>query len=91
MGGCWKSRVVPLGDGDEKDKPENLCLDVVGKLPRCLDMITVETVIDRVKMYFDGGAVPYLSASQYQAIEATKCVRLSINEDIRTAQNLICA
>jgi hypothetical protein len=28
-GGCWKSRVVPLGDGDEKDKPENLCVDVV--------------------------------------------------------------
>ncbi len=26
-GGCWKSRTVPLGDGDEKDK--NLCLDVV--------------------------------------------------------------
>jgi len=26
-GGCWKSRVVPLGDGDEKDR--NLCLDVV--------------------------------------------------------------
>jgi ADP-heptose:LPS heptosyltransferase len=26
-GGCWKSRTVPLGDGDEKDG--NLCLDVV--------------------------------------------------------------
>ena len=26
-GGCWKSRTVPLGDGDEKD--ENICLDVV--------------------------------------------------------------
>jgi hypothetical protein len=30
-GGCWKSRTVPLGDGDEKDKPENLCVDVVNK------------------------------------------------------------
>ncbi len=26
-GGCWKSRTVPVGDGDDKDK--NLCLDVV--------------------------------------------------------------
>ncbi len=26
-GGCWKSRVVPLGDGDAKDR--SLCLDVV--------------------------------------------------------------
>ncbi len=30
-GGCWKSRTVPLGDGDEKDKPESLCVDVVMK------------------------------------------------------------
>jgi len=30
-GGCWKSRTVPLGDGDDKDKPENLCVDVVAK------------------------------------------------------------
>jgi len=28
-GGCWKSRTVPLGDGDEKDHPESLCVDVV--------------------------------------------------------------
>ncbi len=28
-GGCWKSRAVPLGDGDEKDRPENICVDMV--------------------------------------------------------------
>jgi ADP-heptose:LPS heptosyltransferase len=28
-GGCWKSRTVPLGDGDEKDNPDKLCADVV--------------------------------------------------------------
>jgi ADP-heptose:LPS heptosyltransferase len=28
-GGCWKSRVLPLGDGDQKDEPEKLCVDVV--------------------------------------------------------------
>lgn len=28
-GGCWRSRTVPLGDGDTKDKPECLCVDVV--------------------------------------------------------------
>lgn len=30
-GGCWKSRTVPIGDGDEKDQPQNLCVDVVLK------------------------------------------------------------
>jgi len=28
-GGCWKSRTVPLDDGDAKDNPQNLCVDVV--------------------------------------------------------------
>ncbi len=52
-GGCWKSRVVPLGDGDKKD--ESLCAhpvqsgDVV--IPRCLDLITAADAIRAVKSY----------------------------------------
>ena len=53
-GGCWRSRTLPLGDGDEKDRPENLCVDVVGNLPRCMDMITAEEVIRRIEMYLAG-------------------------------------
>jgi ADP-heptose:LPS heptosyltransferase len=56
-GGCWKSRTVPLGDGDEKDRPENLCVDVVDALPRCMHMITADEVIRRVEWYFEGGAL----------------------------------
>jgi ADP-heptose:LPS heptosyltransferase len=56
-GGCWKSRTMPLGDGDEKDRPENLCVDVIGNLPRCMDMITAEEVIRRVNWHFAGGAL----------------------------------
>jgi len=59
-GGCWKSRTVPLGDGDYKDGPDELCVDVVGNLPRCMDMITAEEVIRRIECYFDGGAVDFL-------------------------------
>lgn len=69
-GGCWKSRVLPLGDGDEKDRPENLCVDVVGKLPRCLHMITAKHVIERIEFYFDGGAIQYLSRAQFSAATA---------------------
>lgn len=29
QGGCWKSRVVPLGDNDPKDAPNKLCTQVV--------------------------------------------------------------
>jgi ADP-heptose:LPS heptosyltransferase len=56
-GGCWKSRVKPLGDGDDKDLPENLCLDPVGLLPRCMDMIPAEEVIRRVELYYAGGVL----------------------------------
>jgi len=58
-GGCWRSRTLPLGDGDEKDRPENLCVDVVGQLPRCMDMITPDEVIRRIEWYYDGGALRY--------------------------------
>jgi len=69
QGGCWKSRSIPLGDGDIKDLPENLCEDVVGTLPRCMDMITAEDVIDRMKLYFNGGAIHYLSFKERSAVE----------------------
>ena len=59
-GGCWKARTVPLGDGDVNDRPENLCVDPVGQLPRCMDMITAQEVIRRIELYFEGGALRYL-------------------------------
>jgi ADP-heptose:LPS heptosyltransferase len=56
-GGCWKSRTLPLGDGDDKDRPEELCVDVVGQLPRCMDMISAQDVIQRIELYYRGGAL----------------------------------
>jgi len=60
-GGCWKSRTFPIGDGDYKDGPDELCVDVVGRLPRCMHMITADEVARRIEMYFDGGAIEYLT------------------------------
>ena len=31
--GCWRSRTLPRDDGDAKDQPGELCLDVVNRLP----------------------------------------------------------
>ena len=54
-GGCWRSRTVPLGDGDVKDRPKNLCVDVVRRdtevLPRCMEMISARAVIERIELY----------------------------------------
>jgi ADP-heptose:LPS heptosyltransferase/SAM-dependent methyltransferase len=68
-GGCWKARTVPLGDGDDKDRPEHLCVDVVDTLPRCMHLITAEDVARRIELYFDGGAVAYLTPGQHTAVE----------------------
>ncbi|MEY2408931.1 MAG: hypothetical protein QOF48_1601 [Verrucomicrobiota bacterium] len=56
QGGCWRSRVEPLGDGDEKDKPGHICVDVRDGLPRCMDQIPAAEVIRRIEIYLAGGA-----------------------------------
>ena len=56
-GGCWKSRTLPLGDGDVNDRPDALCVDVVCSLPRCMDLISPQDVINRIEYYFRGGAL----------------------------------
>lgn len=61
-GGCWKSRVLPLGDGDEKDRAENLCVNVVRNLPKCMDLIGADEVIRRVELYFKGGILQYYAS-----------------------------
>jgi ADP-heptose:LPS heptosyltransferase len=66
-GGCWKDRVAPLRDGDERDRPERRCSDVVSGLPHCLDLITAEEVIRRVDLYFNKRGQRYLSAKQLAA------------------------
>ena len=58
-GGCWKSRVVPVGDGADGDSA--LCTNRVAQLPQCMDMISSAEVIRRVESYFTGGVVRYLS------------------------------
>lgn len=53
-GGCWKSRITPLDDNDDKNK--SLCLFPVKTgsgqvIPKCMDLITAEDVIRAVQKY----------------------------------------
>jgi ADP-heptose:LPS heptosyltransferase len=66
-GGCWKDRTFRLRDGDKRDRPENLCVDVIGGLPHCMDLIRAPEVVHRIEGYFQGGVVKYLSSGQRQA------------------------
>jgi hypothetical protein len=59
---------VPLGDGDSKDQPGSLCVDVVGSLPRCMDMITPAEVCQRIETYFAGGTAAYLSLAEVDTV-----------------------
>ncbi len=54
-GGCWKSRTVPLHDGDEKDK--STCLNPVMDdypVPRCMAMISPEEACKAIESYYTG-------------------------------------
>jgi ADP-heptose:LPS heptosyltransferase len=70
-GGCWKARTVPLGDGDSKDEPGSLCVDVVGSLPKCMDMIGAAEVCARIESYFAGGTATYLSPAEVDTVRTT--------------------
>jgi hypothetical protein len=50
MGGaCWRSRVVPLGDGTELDK--HPCERPVGVVPECMTLIRPEAVAELILRY----------------------------------------
>lgn len=66
--GCWRARTTARGDGDERDAPDRLCINVAGTLPRCMDLISSGEVIRRVELYLASGAVRELTpAEQRQA------------------------
>ena len=70
-GGCWRSRTLPLRDGSDLDTPENLCLDVIQNLPRCMHMISSADVIRSIEHYFEGGALDYLSPMAVRVAKKT--------------------
>jgi hypothetical protein len=64
-GGCWKSRTVPLNDGDEKDS--SLCIDTIlyrnRTVQRCMhDLVRPADVIRAIERYHQGGVLEYLPA-----------------------------
>jgi hypothetical protein len=58
---------VPLRDGDHRDQGKNLCQNLVGRLPRCLDLIRPEEVVCRIETYFNGRRLSYLTPSENEA------------------------
>lgn len=75
-GGCWRSRTLPLGDGLEQD--QSLCLYPVQAasgmvLPKCLEMITAQEVIQSVEQYlkFDSFAWRSVHRQQIAPIESS--------------------
>ena len=81
-GGCWRDRTAPLGDGDPRDRRGNRCVDVVGNLPKCMDLIAPEEVIRRIESYFDGGRLKFLSRGQQLAAArgVAKCSKNPFDE-----------
>lgn len=47
-GGCWRSRTVPLGDGELEDQADQMCVSISNSMPRCMEMIGVQEIILRI-------------------------------------------
>lgn len=77
-GGCWRARTKALGDGELLDDANQLCLQVTGGLPRCMDMITAEEVIRRIELYLAGGSCRVLRRTELAA--ARRAVERSLVE-----------
>jgi glycosyltransferase involved in cell wall biosynthesis len=69
QGGCWKSRVRPLGDGSPFDLVENLCVSPGKTHARCMELISVQHVIRRFEYCFSGGNLEYLDPISFQHAE----------------------
>lgn len=70
-GGCWKSRVEPIGDNDKKDS--ELCVDPIDfngrKVQRCMkEFVTPELVIQEIEKYYKGGMLKYLDSFKKEKI-----------------------
>lgn len=59
LGSCWKSRVVPLNDGDVNDKSicTNSVKDGLDVIPKCMALISVDMVANYISMYMESLAV----------------------------------
>jgi ADP-heptose:LPS heptosyltransferase len=62
-GGCWRSRIEPIGDGDPKDG--EVCTDRVeyrGRwVQRCMhDLVTPGDVVRAIEKYYIGGALEFV-------------------------------
>jgi len=85
-GGCWRSRSVPLEDGDEKDRPENVCVDTVNNLPRCMDLITPEKVMEAVGLHLGRGEAARRPRQQAAHWDASPFTRIRQHEEGRAGQ-----
>jgi SAM-dependent methyltransferase len=88
-GGCWKSRTVPLGDGDKKDN--ELCTNTVDfngrKVQRCmLDFVTPYAVIQEVEKYYKGGMLKYLDEVDQNHHNIVKKIN-NIKTEVRNIMN----
>lgn len=58
---CWKSRVIPLKDGEKSD--QSLCeypmLNFSRPVPKCMTLIKPRDVIQFIEMCYDGGNMAY--------------------------------
>jgi ADP-heptose:LPS heptosyltransferase len=85
-GGCWQSRVIPIGGDPDKNK--RLCHNTVNidgrTIQKCMDMITANDVIRAIERYYDGNIYSYMKTNNNNIVDKIN-IDSSINNIIDTS------
>jgi hypothetical protein len=61
--GCWKRKVIKTADTDPKHLCKLISPTMSGQvIPECMNMITVDHVVEAVMSYYEDGTLPAIGA-----------------------------
>jgi hypothetical protein len=69
--GCGRSLTHFVGEGPKFESPQDVCVDPLGDVPRCMDMLDTAAVTRAIQRYFDGGLLSYLSNEEANVARQT--------------------
>lgn len=89
--GCWKARTVPIEPADltNAENRSKLCLQPVRRtqaVPKCLDMLTVDHVVEAVMQYYEEGKLPPIGQPKGTYRPGTEEKPVSVEPDTTTSE-----
>ncbi len=69
--GCNRTLTHFIGDEQKFESAQDLCVDPLGNVARCMNMLDTVAVVRAIQRYFDGGLLSYLSNDEMRVARRT--------------------